>query len=203
MLRSGEVDLEHLLRHGFWHRAGLLLMLAGMSVLTLPLVLHVQAVHSQNVLEYQWENAPAETRGRGDAATWRDQPGGPLTKLVIPKIGLEAVVVEGTTPELLAKGPGRFPDSAMPSEAGNCCIAGHRNVYGSWFRRLDRLAVGDTVLLRRCDTEFTYQVTDVFTTSPDNLYVLEQTSEPTLTLITCTPAPRPTRRLIVVSRIGR
>ena len=198
---------------GLRRNIGLLLMLAGVSVLSLPLVLYVQGTRSQRTLERQWEEASPpvprqqvnalETRGLGDTGTWKRHTGLPVTKLVIPRIGLEAVVVEGTTPQALSKGPGHFTNTARPGEPGNCCIAGHRNMYGSWFRRLDRLSAGDTVILRGQGTEFVYRVTDKFSTRPDDLSVLAQTSAPTLTLITCTPVPKPTQRLVITAELIR
>jgi len=188
---------------GLRRNIGLLLMLAGVSVLSLPLVLYVQGTRSQRTLERQWEEAsppPAKTEARPTLKT-APVKASPTTKLVIPRIGLEAVVVEGTTPQALSKGPGHFANTARPGESGNCCIAGHRNIYGSWFRRLDRLSTGDKVVLRRQDTEFVYRVTDKFSTRPDDLSVLAQTSAPTLTLITCTPVPKPRYRMILVAEL--
>jgi sortase A len=125
--------------------------------------------------------------------------GFPLTKLSIPTIQMEAIVVEGVTSSALSQGPGHVPGTAGPGQPGNCCIAGHRNIYGSWFRKLNELTPGDIITLSVPDNEFLYQVTRVFSVSPSDVSVLKRTSEATLTLITCTPVPRPTHRLIVTA----
>ena len=51
-------------------------------------------------------------------------------------------VVEGVTPEVLKRGPGRYPDTAMPGEKSNFAIAGHRTTYGAPFFHVDRLQPG-------------------------------------------------------------
>ena len=56
-----------------------------------------------------------------------------LTKLSIPRIGLRAVVIEGTSSRSLLLGPGHMTGSAIPGTNGNSVIAGHRDTF---FRHL-------------------------------------------------------------------
>lgn len=65
----------------------------------------------------------------------------------IPNLKLKAVVLEGTSRDILRKGPGRYEESALPGE-GNTAIAAHRTMYGAWFRHLDRLEKDDYVIVK-------------------------------------------------------
>lgn len=85
-----------------------------------------------------------------------------LTRLRIPKLDVDVLVVEGTTPAALRAGAGHYADTPLPGEAGNVAIAGHRTTYGRPFNRLDEMAAGDTVLLETPFAEYTYQVTPPF-----------------------------------------
>ena len=87
--------------------------------------------------------------GRGDV----------VGKLRVPRIGLEAYVVNGTDHDTLKKGPGRYPFSFMPGERRLVYIAGHRTTYGAPFSRIDRLAAGDRIALEVPYATFEYRVT--------------------------------------------
>ena len=58
--------------------------------------------------------------------------------LHIAKIGLDKVIVEGTSTDDLRQGPGHYTGTPLPGEAGNAAIAGHRTTYGAPFYNLDR-----------------------------------------------------------------
>ncbi|MBV9470792.1 MAG: class E sortase, partial [Abitibacteriaceae bacterium] len=109
-------------------------------------------------------SASAQTVASSDAPTVQ-QPTGqnasaveewPATRLIIPTLNLDVVVVQGWDDPSLREGPGHCPGSALPGEPGNCLIAGHRNVYGSWFYRLDELSPGAEVKLRTHHHTYTY-----------------------------------------------
>jgi sortase A len=73
--------------------------------------------------------------------------GDPLTRLEIPKLGVDVIVVEGTTASALRAGAGHYPKTPLPGEKGNVAIAGHRTTYGRPFNRIDELVAGDRVIL--------------------------------------------------------
>jgi sortase A len=130
-------------------------------------------------------------------------PPWPLTKFSIPKIGLETFVVQGTDPPALRRGPGHDPTSSPPG-TGNCVIAGHRNVYGSFFYRIDELMAGDPIYVENRDGKWTYRVHGVFTTSDTDLTVLKLPAEgapPVMTLITCT-LPHSNNRIILTADLS-
>src|SRR5262249_48808383 len=63
--------------------------------------------------------------------------GDPVGIIKIPKIGVDQVVVEGTSVPGLRKGPGHYSESPLPGQLGNAAIAGHRTTYGAPFGDLD------------------------------------------------------------------
>ncbi|MBW3635120.1 MAG: class D sortase [Armatimonadetes bacterium] len=126
-----------------------------------------------------------------------------LTRLSIPDINLETFVVQGMDDASLRRGPGHDPNSSPPG-AGNCVVAGHRNVYGSFFYRLDELLPGALITLENRDGRFDYIVNSVFVTPASNLTVLQPPTAgapPVLTLITCT-LPHSNNRIILQANLS-
>jgi len=118
----------------------------------------------------------------------------------IPKIGVDKVVVEGTTVTDLRKGPGHYAGTPLPGQIGNAAIAGHRTTYGAPFGNLDQLAEGDLITVETVSGSFDYRVMrdGVFAVKPSQTEVLEPTpSEATLTLTTCNPKYSASERLVV------
>jgi len=124
-----------------------------------------------------------------------------LIKLVIPKIKLEAVVVEGTSRRQLLLGPGHMKDTPPPGEPGNSVISAHRDTF---FRHIYELNKGDIVEVRRGGKVYDYRVTGKEVTGPQDLSVLRQSTDKRLTLITCYPTyyvgPAP-KRLVVFAKL--
>ena len=81
-------------------------------------------------------------------------------KILIPKISVEWIVHEGTDIASLKRGPGHYPGTALPGEPSLCVIAGHRTTYGAPFNKVDKLDVGDEIILQSANGEnFVYAVT--------------------------------------------
>lgn len=116
----------------------------------------------------------------------------------IPKLGVSAAILEGTDDTALKYTVGHYPGTANPGEKGNYVLLGHRNyVYGHYFRRIDELNPGDEVVIKKDLETYTYTITESFVVSPEEVWVLEDTEETMLTMITCTPVITYTDRLIV------
>ena len=153
------------------------------------------------------QGAPA--RGGGDAPTVgaapavSAPPGGAIDHLVIPRIGVNQYLVEGTGEASLSRGPGHYAGTAYPGQKGNAGIAGHRTTYGAPFYRLNELAVGDDIYFTdTTGARFRYQVDQApFVVAPDDVAVLDPTPAATLTLTTCNPRFSATSRLIVKARL--
>src|SRR5262245_23624916 len=71
--------------------------------------------------------------------------GEPIGRIEIPRISLDAYVVEGVGDDDLHSGPGHYPGTPMPGQEGNAAIAGHRTTYGAPFGSIDELAPGDKI----------------------------------------------------------
>lgn len=116
----------------------------------------------------------------------------------IPKLVVRAVILEGTDDRALKYTVGHYPETVNPGEKGNFVLLGHRNyVYGHYFRRIDELEPGDEVIIKKESDIYTYLVTESFVVSPEEVWVLDNTVETMLTMITCTPIITYTDRLIV------
>lgn len=114
----------------------------------------------------------------------------------IPAIGMSAVVLRGTSQDNLAKGPGWYEESALPGQ-GNTAVAGHRTMFGAWFRHLDRLAPGDCIKLDCGGCTYSYMVERVFEVAKDDWSVIDPCGYPALTLTTCHPVGSASQRLVV------
>lgn len=127
--------------------------------------------------------------------------GSGMALIKIPKIGVDAVVVEGIEVEDLKKGPGHYPGSALPGQLGNMVISGHRTTYGAPFYRLDELKVGDEITVFDAKGPFVYKVTESKIVLPTEIGVIAPSSDARLTLITCNPKFSAAQRLIVVAQL--
>jgi sortase A len=144
-----------------------------------------------------------------------NQQGAALTKIAIPAIGLETLVVEGTSPAALRAGAGHYPNTPLPGQDGNVAIAGHRTTYGRPFNEIDRLRPGDTIWLATPVGDHRYEVVAPpdswvdqdgvkgypYITLPTDWNVIDQTSVKSLTLTSCHPKGSAAQRIIVRAQL--
>ena len=137
------------------------------------------------------------------AATTKDPPvGTPIGLLSIPRIGMsDAAIVEGTAENQLQQGPGHYVGTALPGQAGNVAIAGHRTTYGAPFYDLNELQPGDPITIQTSQGIFKYQVVMSHVVSPSNVTVLDSSPENELTLTTCNPRYSAATRLVVLATL--
>ncbi len=157
--------------------------------------------------------AEAQERLRSEFSEVADQPlqpsqapdrlplGDVYAQVEIPSIDVNFMVVQGTGYEDLKDGPGHYADTADPwDDGGRVGIAGHRTTYLHPFFDLDRLSIGDEIILRTKFGVFRYAVDDVSVIpSAGSGKVLAQTRRPTLVLTTCNPKYSSAERLIVTA----
>jgi sortase A len=179
-------------------RVSLLLILVGVALLGYVGSEYWGMYRSQQKLALEWERQAAAISKPAAAVIPPDQA---LTRVVIPKISLDAIVVEGASRKELSEGPGHMKETAMPGETGNAVITAHRDTF---FRHIYELVKGDQIQVRRSGRVFTYEVTGKRIVMPDDVSVIKQTNDPQLTLITCYPTyyigPAP-KRLVVFSKL--
>lgn len=147
------------------------------------------------------ENARAAAKVRvGIAPT---AAGDPVARLLIPKIRLDEVVLEGVGDDELNAAPGHLPGSALPGEPGNAVLSAHRDRH---FDRLDEVAVGDTVVTESVSSEGRQRWLVVSRrVIGRRTPALFATSTATLTLTTCWPVrfvgPAPERLVLTAKPI--
>jgi sortase A len=123
------------------------------------------------------------------------------TRIQIPALSIDAVVVHGTDWEQLKLGVGHEVRSANPGERGNLVLAAHNDVYGELFRFLDRLKPGDEVIVYVGQQRYRYVITGSRLVEPTQVEVMAPTSTPTVTLISCYPYLIDSQRIVVFGEL--
>jgi LPXTG-site transpeptidase (sortase) family protein len=121
----------------------------------------------------------------------------PIGRVIIPKIGVDEVLVQGTGRGDLREGPGHWPETPLPGLAGNFVVSGHRTTYGAPFFKLDKLAVGDEIDVLLPYVAARYRVTRSLIVLPDQTDVVAQRGVEELSLATCHPIYSASHRLVV------
>jgi sortase A len=144
-----------------------------------------------------------EISNGGVASTleWQPAKGEPVAILIIPRLALEKVVIEGTTATATTAGPGHFAASSLPGRPGNSVIIGRRTSFGGPFRNLSRLSKGDDIVVTTGVGEFTYEVTKLVTVPEGSEDIIGPSTDNTLTLVTAEPAYTVSGRLAVVAKL--
>jgi LPXTG-site transpeptidase (sortase) family protein len=128
--------------------------------------------------------------------------GDPLTRFRVPKLGVDTIVVEGTSPSALRAGAGHYPKTVLPGQKGNVGIAGHRTTYGRPFNRIEQLVVGDKIILETPVARYTYEVSKPpWITHPFDWTIVAKSKDPLLTLTTCHPKGSAKQRLVVRAKL--
>ncbi len=133
----------------------------------------------------------------------RTDEGDAIGRVRIPSIGVDDVVVEGTEPGDLRKGPGFYEQVGLPGTPGTTAIAGHRTTYGAPFRRLDDLDRGDRVEVEMPYGRFVYRVEGTRIVDPSDVWVLDRRSYDRLVLSACHPLFSAAQRIVVSARLER
>lgn len=191
--------LVDLLRNKPWLRrvlSGLsvLLVLGGLALVGYPFATNMWTDRIQERLEEQIASPELQQAYKERKIDTGDS----LTRIKIPALALDTVVVEGITPSALRAGAGHYPQTPLPCEGGNVAIAGHRTTYGRPFGNLDQLKPGDTIELTTPIGGCVYQVArDPWIVAPTDMSVIDPTAERSLTLTTCHPKGSAAQRLII------
>ncbi len=185
---------------------GFALFVAGGLLLSFALGRYASGWMRNESARQAWELAEAQAAvALARSETEHHRPpeaiaeGQPIARLLVPRIGLDEVVLEGVGGDELNAAPGHLPGSAYPGEPGNAIISAHRDRH---FDHLDAIEVGDTIQTESgwYDTSWIVVSKRVVDRDAPALFAAKQ---PTLTLTTCWPiryigsAPD---RLIVTAR---
>lgn len=104
--------------------------------------------------------------------------------IIIPRVGVNAIVMKGSDEETLDRAAGLIPGTALPGQPGNVGVAAHRDTF---FRGLRDIRSKDEIILRTPKGEYKYKVESLRIVKPENVEVLNPASYSTLTLVTCYP----------------
>jgi sortase A len=110
--------------------------------------------------------------------------GGVIGRIEVPRLRLSAVAREGADVRTLRRAVGHVPSTALPGRPGNAAFAGHRDTF---FRPLKDVRIGDEVLVTTPERRYRYIVRETQVVKPSDVWVLDPTPDPSLTLVTCYP----------------
>ena len=150
------------------------------------------------------EEIPSHLRNLVNAITPLPMPTpGPehAIRIQIPAIGVDAPVVEGDDWEALKLGAGHHIGSANPGESSNSIISAHNDIFGEIFRDLPDLDLGDEISVHTASRVYRYVITQKRVIEPSEVSVMESTSSPVLTLISCYPYGIDTHRIVVIAEL--
>ena len=124
-------------------------------------------------------------------------PGGALGRIEITRIGLAAMILEGTDERTLRRAVGHIPGTPLPGQQGNVAIAGHRDTF---FRELRHVQHDDEIRLTTLDGTYRYLVDSTHVVAAEDTQVLDDSGDTVLTLVTCYPfyfvGPAPKRFIV-------
>jgi sortase A len=142
--------------------------------------------------------------GAGRAARpLRIEEGHAFAVIRIPRLGLNAVVVQGTSTGDLRKGPGHYRITGVPGAGRVVAIAGHRTTYGAWFRHIDDLRKGDPVVLDFRRVAYVYRVTGHRVVAADDWSIIRYRGYEKLVLTACHPVYSASHRWVVFAALVR
>ncbi|MFA5622779.1 MAG: class D sortase [Candidatus Dojkabacteria bacterium] len=129
------------------------------------------------------------------------------TNLKISSIDVEGLIYEGLDANTMDIGFWHFPVSSFPGQKGNSVIIGHRYAKlppsTDTFFNLDKVKVGDKIVVEQLDNLFTYIITDTKVVEKNDISILQNFDDYRLTLITCTPLWSADQRLVIVAKLDK
>jgi LPXTG-site transpeptidase (sortase) family protein len=136
----------------------------------------------------------------------------PARRVIIPTIGVDSKVIQLGTKldrrgqiawETAPFAVGQHKGLAGPGQNGNMVLSGHISSpsEGAIFHHLPDLKIGEGVIVGTEERQYLYRVVETKTVLPDEVSVLDQSPDPTVTLITCVPDGIYSHRLVVTARL--
>jgi sortase A len=176
--------------------------LAGVSLLSYCAYVLVDAWGFQAEEHRQFDRLVAVRQ----ASTGFSSPtaaGGLIGRIEIARLGFSAVVVEGTGAATLRRAVGHIEGTALPGQAGNVGLSGHRDTF---FRPLRNIRQNDTIMVTTLQGQYRYRVLSTKVVRPSDVAVLDSTGSEILTLVTCYPfyfvGPAPSRFVVRAERVS-
>jgi sortase A len=152
----------------------------------------------------QGESLSAEARAIEHAAARFRQTatvGQAIGRIVVPRLGLNMVLVNGTDDASLRRGPGRDLRTYMPGQDRLVYIAGHRTTFLAPFSHIDAMRRGDPIRLEMPYGTFLYRAVRHSIVPATDLAVLRSPRHELLALQACHPRFFASHRYIVYARL--
>ncbi|MGL4849849.1 MAG: class D sortase [Clostridium sp.] len=155
-------------------------------------------------LEEKKEEKNRKEESKIDKDSYVEVNGERIIGKIIVKEGLEVPILKGATDKTLEDGAGLYDNGvSIDDNKGNAVILGHREVT---FRFIEDIQIGDILKVQTINGVYEYEVTKTYITKPEDMSILEQSEESTLTLVTCYPfryiGPAPERFIAKLVKIN-
>lgn len=134
--------------------------------------------------------------------------------VIIEKLGISAPLIFAQTDSqtelnsALNNGVLAYPGSVKPGETGNLFITGHSSAYpwnktqfGKTFSTLDKLEVGDGVIVYYNKHKYEYKIENKFVALQKDVKLIHPNDYSKITLFTCWPIGTNLKRLVVEGRL--
>lgn len=172
-----------------------LLGLAGVILFGQGAWIHAKAMLAQVLLERAFSETVATGR---DTKPWPWADTWPVARIAVPRIGAKAIVLNGSSGQALAFGPGHVEHTPDAGERGVAVYAAHRDTH---FRFLKDVKIGDEIDVTRRDGQlFRYRVTHTSVVRDDAPGIDPLADGRRIILSTCWPldavTPGPLRYLV-------
>ena len=174
---------------------------AGATLLWQEPVSAYMAQRQQNELEEAFAATPEDRPRPGRPPKTKPLPGSAVAQLRFPTLGRQYYVIEGIGTRDLRKGPGHYPETALPGQSKTVAIAGHRTTYGAPFRTINRLERGDKIDLRMRYGTYVYRVQKTRIVDPTETSVIDNVGYDRLVLTACHPLYSAAQRIVVFARL--
>jgi len=160
----------------------LTLALIGLLMFGDGAYIHAKAWLAQVLLERAFDRSIATgqpVKPWSWADTW------PVARIEVKRLGASAIVLDGTSGQALAFGPGHLHQTVDAGERGIAVYAAHRDTH---FRFLQNVAVGDEIEVTRADgRHFRYRADSAAVVSFDASGIDPAAQGFELALVTCWP----------------
>lgn len=147
---------------------------------------------------------PIASEGSVHVVSFHPPTGKPLGEIELTRIGVTAMILEGTDDRTLRRAVGHIPGTPLPGQPGNVAIAGHRDTF---FRALRNVRQDDEINLMTLEGSYRYRVDSIKVVGPEDTQVLDNSGGDILTLVTCYPfyfvGPAPRRFIVRAQRISQ
>ena len=129
------------------------------------------------------------------------ETGNGIGRIDAPAMDVDAVIVEGTDTGTLQKGPGHYPETALPGQGTTIGIAGHRTTYLAPFRQIDEIEEGEEIVVEMPYGIFTYAVETTEIVEPSDVEVVRDIGHERVVLTACHPEYSAAERYVVFGRL--